>query len=219
MNQPIVAQKDTAMPNRVPDLQSPSYHFDQSNRERAAIGLPPQERIALAPESDDLDCVRELAECAIRHFPRRISPAQREKLDELFTAPSAFQRFDLLQADESAKAEKLANRVALYVFGVRGVKRLENRKQQDLCRFLARHAVRLTQDCWKREAERAARQAALNWMQHEGGARFRHLPLHELQHIAALLAPQVTSAYHGVSEGTVPVAPGKYLSIVSGGAK
>lgn len=52
MNQPIVAQKDTAMTRRIPDLQSPSYHFDQSNRERAAIGLPPQERIALAPDAE-----------------------------------------------------------------------------------------------------------------------------------------------------------------------
>ena len=61
-----------------------------------------------------------------------------------------------------------------------------------------------------------AMQAAQRWMREDAGSAFRHLSDAHHEAIAAFLVPVIVTAYHGITEGTIPLEPQRYLDIVNG---
>ena len=135
----------------------------------------------------------------------------RRETDELFTAPSNHHK---LQADESLRAGDLAEDIAHAAYN-RDVSEL-GRREQAVCRYLATHALRMTHDNWKVAALAEAMQAVQRWMRDDAGSAFRHLSDAHHEAIAAFLVPVVVTAYHGITEGTIPLEPARYLGIVEG---
>jgi hypothetical protein len=124
------------------------------------------------------------------------------------------ERYDLLQSADSLRVDRLARDIA--DTASEDFDRLD-RREQALCRYLATYALRGRQDCWVRAANRAAIDALIRTLKTECGAKFAGLPEAQYASYAAILLHAVLSAHRGVLEGSRPMAPGEYLSIVNGG--
>lgn len=148
----------------------------------------------------------------VHPFP---SPAEThlQQVTDLFLAPSASERYFRLQLEESEQADEIADRIAEVVHDVDGLVKIADRKQQATVRFLSRHALRMTDDRWQRAATQAAITQCAEWMKGEGGDTFRHCSDEHLVAMATYLAPRVLRAYLGITEGTSPMTPGRYLEI------
>ena len=138
-------------------------------------------------------------------------PFLRQQDDTAFSAPGNIHK---LQTDESIVVLRMAQHLAELAFN-RELAELP-RREQALCRALACQAVRLTSQHWQDAALSDAMKACVRWMRTEGGKAFRELSEPQLEAIAVMLVPYVLTAYKGISEGSLPMSPGRYLAITEG---
>ena len=144
-------------------------------------------------------------------FP--LTEQHQRQIDELFRAPSAVDRYDLLQLQESQQSDDLADCIARIVHGLDDVEQIEDRRQRANCRFLATQAVRLSQDCWSQAATDRAIQKCEEWMKTEGGDTFTGCSDELLHALAVNLAPRIVWAWRQMAEGSCALPPGEYLRI------
>lgn len=165
-------------------------------RQRIALGLNP-----------DPDCPVNL----VLKPQGSVVPFLRQRDDATFTAPSNVHK---LQADESLKVLKLAQALAELAYN-RELAELP-RKEQATCRYLACHALRMTNQNWQEAALSSAITATKNWMVEDGGDRYVGISDEEAEFSATKIVLRARAAYTGISEGSQALTPGRYLAIVQG---
>lgn len=128
------------------------------------------------------------------------------------SASRELERYDLLQADESMRAKRLAD-YACHIAGV-VLARLTNR---ELLRWVGNAAALLRgqQEPWRQAGyEHAANVLHAAIASGETGVVFQGLPAARQREIARLLAQSAVTSYQGILTGQTPLAPGHYMRVV-----
>lgn len=185
-------------------LTTPMSDYDQSVQQARQDCIRQRIELGLNP---DPDCPVNL----VLKPQGSVVPFLRAQDDTAFSAPSNVHK---LQADESLKVLRLAQTLAELAYN-RELAELP-RTEQATCRYLACHALRMTNRNWRDAALSSAMNACRAWMLDEGGKRFRDIPENQMELIAALLVPAILTASAGISEGSQALSPGRYLAIVQG---
>lgn len=140
----------------------------------------------------------------------RIVPPPHASDDD--TAPLV--RYDLLQLRESRETDTLAAALVDLVYGMAITE--APRREQASCRYLATHALRSSKDYWRHAATDGAMSAVLTHLREASGSQLAQWDESRRVALARELVGACLSAYHGITEGTTALAPGRYLRIVQG---
>ena len=143
------------------------------------------------------------------YVPAKVLTFAQKDADELFTAPSACVRVDLLRSLEKQRAGKLQTWLATYVLGD-DLETLTAKERADAW-FGAMTAIRMQVPGAVAEAHRHAVARLEDALRREMGAAFRFLNDEHLHRLAVIAESVAVSAFMGTLDGSRPITPGEIL--------